>query len=81
MDNDENIKSLEIKAIILSNELLSSSFNINDEISKIKKEYYKSIITSLNIIKKQKEELIDLKLLLLEKEDEILKKDIMRFCL
>jgi len=78
---DEDIKNLELKASYLSNQLLTSSFNINDDISKIKKEYYKSLIISLNIIQKQKEEIIDLKLELLEKEDEINRKDIMRFCM
>lgn len=77
---NEEIKALEIKATTLSSQLLSSSFNINNDISNIKKDFYKSIITALKIIQKQKEEIIDLKLELLEKDEEIKNKDIMRFC-
>lgn len=78
---EEDIIILEEKVNILSNELILSSYIINEELYKIKKEYYKSLISSLNIIKKQKEEIIDLKLLIIEKDAEITRKDIMRFCL
>ena len=70
---------MEKKANNLSCNLLSSSI-INDDITKIKKDYYKSLIIALNIIRKQKQELINLQILLLEVEDECNKKDIMRFC-
>lgn len=78
---DEQIKNLELKASILSTLLLSSSTNINDEIFKLRKDYYKTLMITLNIIQKQKEEIIDLKLDILEKDNEINRKDIMRFCL
>jgi len=78
---DERIKNLELKASILSTQLLSSSVNINDEISKLRKDFYKTLTISLDIIQKQKEEIIDLKLDIIEKENEINSKDIMRFCL
>jgi len=55
--------------------------NINDEISKLRKDFYKTLTISLDIIQKQKEEIIDLKLDIIEKENEINSKDIMRFCL
>jgi hypothetical protein len=80
-DEEEAIHSLEIKATNLSTELLSSSFHINDDFSKIRKDFYKSLLIALRIIQKQKEEIIDLRLSILEKDDEIKKKDIMRFCL
>lgn len=76
---EEEIIELEQKANNLSCNLLSSSI-INDDITKIKKEYYKSLIIALNIIRKQKQEFINLQLILLEVEDECIKKDIMRFC-
>jgi hypothetical protein len=76
---EEEILDLEKKANNLSCNLLSSSI-INDDITKIKKDYYKSLIIALNIIRKQKQELINLQILLLEVEDECNKKDIMRFC-
>lgn len=76
---EEEIIELEKKANNLSCNLLSSSI-INDDITKIKKDYYKSLIIALNIIRKQKQELINLQILLLEVEDECNKKDIMRFC-
>ena len=78
---DEQIKNLEMKASILSTQLLSSSMNINDDISKLRKDFYKTLILTLDIIQKQKEEIIDLKLDILEKENEIKRKDIMQFCL
>lgn len=78
---DERIKNLELKASILSTQLLSSSVNINDEISKLRKDFYKTLIQTLDIIHKQKEEIIDLKLDILEKDNEIKRKDIMQFCL
>lgn len=78
---DERIKNLELKASILSTQLLSSSMNINDEISKLRKDFYKTLIQTLDIIHKQKEEIIDLKLDILEKDNEIKRKDIMQFCL
>jgi len=78
---DERIKNLELKASILSTQLLSSSMNINDDISKLRKDFYKTLILTLDIINKQKEEIIDLKLDILEKENEIKRKDIMQFCL
>jgi len=76
---EEEIIELEQRANNLSCNLLSSSI-INDDVSKIKKEYYKSLIIALNIIRKQKQDFIDLQLLLLEIEDECNKRDIMRFC-
>jgi hypothetical protein len=76
---EEEIIDLEQKANNLSCNLLSSSI-INDDITKIKKEYYKSLIIALNIIRKQKQDFINLQLLLLEIEDECNKRDIMRFC-
>jgi hypothetical protein len=78
---EEDILLLEEKINNLSNDLILSSYITKEEIYIIKKEYYKSLISSLNIIKKQKEEIIDLKLLIIEKDHEINKKDIMRFCL
>jgi hypothetical protein len=78
---EEDIIILEEKVTSLSNELILSSYITKEELYKIKKEYYKSLISSLNIIKKQKEEIIDLKLVILEKNIEIKQKDIMRFCL
>jgi len=78
---DERIKNLELKASILSTQLLSSSMNINDDISKLRKDFYKTLILTLDIIQKQKEEIIDLKLDILEKENEIKRNDIMQFCL
>ncbi len=78
---EEDIIILEEKVTSLSNELILSSYITKEELYKIKKEYYKSLISSLNIIKKQKEEIIDLKLVILEKDIEIKQKDIMRFCL
>lgn len=77
---NEEIKNLELKATSLSSQLLSSSFNVNNDVSILKKDFYKSLIIALNIIKKQKEEIIDLKLEILEKENELKTKDIMRFC-
>jgi len=78
---EEDILLLEEKVNVLSNDLILSSYITKEEIYKIKKEYYKSLISSLNIIKKQKEEIVDLKLLIIEKDAEINRKDIMRFCL
>jgi len=80
-EEEKSIAILERKASNLSTELLSSSFQINDDFSKIKKDFYKSLSTALRIIQKQKEEIIELRISLLEKDDEIKKKDIMRFCL
>jgi hypothetical protein len=78
---EEDIIILEEKVNELSSELILSSYVTKEELYKIKKEYYKSLISSLNIIKKQKEEIMDLKLLIIEKDIEIKQKDIMRFCL
>ena len=77
---EEEILELEQKANNISCNLLSSSFMINDDIAKIKKDYYKSLIIALNIIRKQKQDLINAQLELLEVKDECNKKDIMRFC-
>jgi len=77
---DEDINNLERKIENLSIELLSSSININNEISKIKKDCYKNLMIALKIIQKQKEEIINLKIIILELNDEIDKKDIMKFC-
>ena len=78
---EEDILLLEEKVNILSNDLILSSYITKEEIYKIKKEYYKSLISALNIIKKHKEEIIDLKIVIIEKDAEINRKDIMRFCL
>lgn len=77
---EEEILELEQKANNISCNLLSSSVMINDDIAKIKKDYYKSLIIALNIIRKQKQDLINAQLELLEVKDECNKKDIMRFC-
>ena len=77
---EEEILELEQKANNISCNLLSSSVMINDDIAKIKKDYYKSLIIALNIIRKQKQDLINAQLALLEVQDECNKKDIMRFC-
>jgi len=77
---EEEIIELENKANNISCNLLSSSSIINDDIGKIRKEYYKSLIIALNIIRKQKQEIINLQIIILEIKDECNKKDIMRFC-
>jgi len=78
---DEEINSLENKIDELNSSLLTSSMNIKDDITKLRKEYYKSLLLALRIIQKQKEEMISLKLIIIEKDDEINRKDIMRFCI
>lgn len=81
---DEEITNLEYKINDLNSSLLLSSIQIstiNDETIKIKKEYYKSLLLALKIIQKQKEEIINLRLIIIEKDEEICKKDIMRFCM
>jgi hypothetical protein len=78
---EEEIIILEEKVATISTNLLSSSsFIINDDITKIKKDYYKSLISALNIIRSQKQKIIDLQLTIIELEDECNKRDIMRFC-
>jgi len=78
---DEEINSLENKIDELNSSLLTSSMNIKDDITKLRKEYYKSLLLALRIIQKQKEEMISLKLIIIEKDEEINRKDIMRFCI
>lgn len=78
---DEEINSLENKIDELNSSLLTSSMNIKDDIIKLRKEYYKSLLLALRIIQKQKEEMISLKLIIIEKDEEINRKDIMRFCI
>ena len=78
---EEEIIILEEKVATISTNLLSSSsFIINDDITKIKKDYYKSLISALNIIRSQKQKIIDLQLTIIELEDKCNKRDIMRFC-
>lgn len=78
---DEEINSLENKIDELNSSLLISSMNIKDDITKLRKEYYKSLLLALRIIQKQKEDIISLKLIIIDKDEEISRKDIMRFCI
>ena len=78
---DEEINSLESKIDELNSSLLTSSMNIKDDITKLRKEYYKSLLLALRIIQKQKEDIISLKLIIIDKDEEISRKDIMRFCI
>ncbi len=56
MEFQNEIKIIEKKLMILSNELISLIPEDN-EIIKIKKEYYKNLMMALNIIKNQQEDL------------------------
>lgn len=77
MKNDLN--NLEEKIEELSLSLLRISIK-DDEIIKMKKEYYKDLMLSLKIIQKQKEEIIELKIKIIELNEEIEIRDIMRYC-
>jgi len=82
-EDEKNILILEEKVNNISIELLtssSSSIILNDDILKIKKDYYKSLITALNIIRKQKQKIVDLQINLIEIENDCNKYNIMRFC-
>ena len=80
MEEEEIIKQLEEKVVTISTNLLSSSLIINDDITKIKKDYYKNLILALNIIRSQKQKIIDLQLTIIELENECKKLNIMRYC-
>jgi len=83
-EDEKIILILEEKVNNISIELLtsstSSSLIINDDILRIKKDYYKSLITALNIIRMQKQKIIDLQINLNEVENDCNKYNIMRFC-
>ena len=78
---DEEINNLENRINELNSSLLTSSMNINDDVIKLKREYYKSLLLALRIIQKQKEDIINLKLIIIDKDEEINRKDIMRYCI
>jgi len=78
MDDDNLIVVLENKIKILTEELsLEKSINSTD----IKREYYKNLMISLRIIQKQKEEILTLKLKIMELDEENNRLNIMKFCL
>ena len=76
--NDE-ILMIEQKVKKLGTEL-SSSIETNEKIKTITKDYYKHLMIALKIIQRQKEELLELEIKLHDANEEILVKDIMRFC-
>lgn len=86
MDKDEPINDeleilkLEQKVNSLSCEILSKS-SFKDDYSILKKEYYKNLMISMRIIQRQKEELLNLKLKVVELTEEVQIKDIIRFCM
>jgi|LakMenE01Jun11ns_1017448.scaffolds.fasta_scaffold9881443_2 hypothetical protein len=65
MNYEKEIKTIENKLLVLSAELISL-IPENNEIIKIKKDYYKNLTIALQIIKNQ--------------NDELNKSDIMRYC-
>ncbi len=81
MDNDEfEIHKLEQKVNNLSCEILSKS-SYKDDYMILKKEYYKNLMISLRIIQRQKEEILNLKLKIVELTEEVEIKDIIKFCM
>jgi len=86
MDKDETVEDeleilrLEHKVNNLSCEIMSKS-SFKDDYSILKKEYYKNLMISLRIIQRQKDELLKLKLKIVELNEEVQIKDIMRFCM
>ena len=80
-NNDElEILKLEQKVNSLSCEILSKSL-FKDDYSILKKEYYKNLMISLRIIQRQKDELLNLKLKVVELTEEVQIKDIIKFCM
>jgi len=75
MNNDLNNLEEKINELSLSISLIDI-----EEIKKLKMEYYKNLMISLKIIQKQKEDILELKLKIIELEEELRIKDIMRFC-
>lgn len=60
---------------------LSSSLRNSENSIKLIKDYYKNLMIALRIIQKQKEEILELQIKLHEANEELVIKDIMRFCI
>jgi hypothetical protein len=69
---------LEEKVKNLSAELLIKN---NENTNKFIKDYYKHLMIALRVIQKQKEEILELQIKLHEVNEELMIKDIIRFCI